>query len=113
MTDQREQDQREKELADRYKNIYEQPIVGLAFFDKDGYMQNANPKSGELLQIDIDKAVKNHIHLNTLFHTGITDMANADGKDDTLTFGDNEVSYHMKAVFNDDQKIIGLFVFCV
>ena len=80
------------------KTYYIQSFINLMLFGSDG---------------DIDKAVKNHVHLNTLFHTGITDMANADGKDDTLTFGDNEVSYHMKAVFNDDQKIIGLFVFCV
>ena len=50
MTDQREQDQREKELADRYKNIYEQPIVGLAFFDKDGYMMNVNQKTREIMK---------------------------------------------------------------
>ena len=42
MTEQIEQDQRDKELPDRYRNIYEQPIVGLAFFDKIGYLMNVN-----------------------------------------------------------------------
>ena len=113
VTKERQLKQVNAERSLRYLSVFYNNETGIIYFDKDGYMQNANPKSGELLQIDIDKAVKNHVHLNTLFHTGITDMANADGKDDTLTFGDNELSYHMKAVFNDDQKIIGLFVFCV
>ena len=32
MTEQITQDQSNTELTDRYRNIYEQPIVGLAFF---------------------------------------------------------------------------------
>ena len=50
MTEQIEQDQRDKELTDRYRNIYEQPIVGLAFFDKNGYLMNVNEKTRELMK---------------------------------------------------------------
>jgi hypothetical protein len=42
ITEQIEQDQQSKELTDRYRYIYEHPIVGLAFFDKDGFLMNVN-----------------------------------------------------------------------
>ena len=50
MTEQVEQDQKNTELADRYRNIYEQPIVGLAFYDKDGRLMNINQKTREILK---------------------------------------------------------------
>ena len=50
MTEQIEQDQKISELTNRYRNIYEQPIVGLAFFDKDGRLLNVNEKTREILK---------------------------------------------------------------
>ena len=50
MTEQMEQDQQASELTDRYRNIYEQPIVGLAFYDKDGHLMNVNQKTREILK---------------------------------------------------------------
>ena len=50
LTEQIENDQRDTELTERYRNIYEQPIVGLAFFDKDGYLLNVNEKTRELMK---------------------------------------------------------------
>ena len=54
VTDQIQQDRKEKELANRYLNIYEQPIVGLAFLNKDGYLLNVNEKIMELLKFKSD-----------------------------------------------------------
>ena len=54
VTDQIQQDRKEKELANRYRNIYEQPIVGLAFLNKDGYLLNVNEKTMELLKFKSD-----------------------------------------------------------
>ena len=50
MTEQILQDQRDTELTERYRNIYEQPIMGLAFFDKDGHLLNVNGKTREILK---------------------------------------------------------------
>ena len=50
LTEQIEQDQSNIELTNRYRNIYEQPIVGLAFFDKDGHLLNVNEKTREILK---------------------------------------------------------------
>lgn len=38
------------ELTDKYKKMFEQSIVGLAFYDKDGYLINANRKMREILK---------------------------------------------------------------
>lgn len=50
MTEQIEQDQKATELTDRYRKIFEQPIVGLAFFDKDGLLLNVNEKTREIMK---------------------------------------------------------------
>lgn len=49
-TEQIEQDMEQKELANRYRNIYEQSIVGLAFYDKDGHLLTVNKKMQEILK---------------------------------------------------------------
>jgi len=54
-TEQIEQDQRNTELTNRYRNIYEQPIMGLAFFDKDGHLLNVNEKTREILKFQSEK----------------------------------------------------------
>ena len=38
------------ELTDKYKKMFEQSIVGLAFYDKDGKLMNANRKMREILK---------------------------------------------------------------
>ena len=55
LTEQIEQDQRDTELTERYKKIYEQPIVGLAFFDKDGRLLNVNEKTREIMHFLSEK----------------------------------------------------------
>ena len=55
LTEQIEQDQSDTELTERYRTIYEQPIVGLAFFDKDGRLLNVNAKTREILHFQSEK----------------------------------------------------------
>ena len=55
LTEQIEQDQKNTELTDRYRNIYEQPIVGLAFFGKDGYLMNVNEKTREIMKFQSER----------------------------------------------------------
>ncbi|MBR1389242.1 MAG: PAS domain-containing protein [Prevotella sp.] len=44
------QEQEEYQLSDKYRMIFEQSIVGLAFYDKDGYLLTANHKMREILK---------------------------------------------------------------
>ena len=44
------QEEEEQQLNDKYRKIFEQSIVGLAFYDKDGQLLNANQKMREILK---------------------------------------------------------------
>lgn len=53
LTDETERFQKEfekDELTDKYKKMFEQSIVGLALYDKDGKLMNANHKMREILK---------------------------------------------------------------
>jgi hypothetical protein len=56
---------------------------------------------------------KEHVHVNDLFHTAFSRLQDADGYRGTMTVDGRNVDFQMKAVFNDQKELIGLFVFCV
>lgn len=97
----------------RYLSMFYNNETGIVSFDKDGNMQDANPRSSELLQFDIDEAAHHHVHLNNLLNTSFTHLAEADGQSGQLTIGSTAVSYNIKVVRNDEGDIIGVFLFCV
>ena len=49
-TDTVAQEQEEQQLNDKYRRIFEQSIVGLAFYDKDGNLLTVNQKMREILK---------------------------------------------------------------
>ena len=49
-TDQILTEKEERELTDRYRKLFEQSIVGQAFYDKDGHLLTANHKLREILK---------------------------------------------------------------
>ena len=58
LTDETEHFQKESEkdeLTDKYKKMFEQSIVGLAFYDKNGFLMNANHKMREILKFQSDR----------------------------------------------------------
>ena len=50
MTEQMELENEEKELTNRYRKIFEQGLIGLAFYDKEGHLLTANQKMREILK---------------------------------------------------------------
>lgn len=53
LTDQTERilkEREEKELSDKYRKTFEQSLVGLAFYDKDGHLLTANERMREILK---------------------------------------------------------------
>ena len=97
----------------RYLSIFYNDASGVIYFNGDGILMNANPKASELFECDIDEMVKQHVHVNKLFFTAFTNMKDADGHRGFLTVGDHAIDFQMKAVYNDQKELIGLFVFCV
>lgn len=46
---------REKEMTSKYRKMFEQSIIGLAFYDKDGKLLTANQKMREILHFQSDE----------------------------------------------------------
>ena len=97
----------------RYLSVFYNDESGNIIFSGEGVLQNANSKASELLECDIDEMVKNHVHVNDLFHTSFTNLEEADGHRGSMTIGSHTVDFQMKAVYNNKKELIGLFVFCV
>ena len=55
MTDQIEMENQENELTNRYRKIFEQGLIGLAFYDKTGHLLTANQKMREILKFQSEK----------------------------------------------------------
>lgn len=49
-----EQQEHEKEVTERYKLIFEQSIIGLSFYDPEGWLMDANKKMREICNFDSD-----------------------------------------------------------
>ena len=96
-----------------YLSVFYNDESGNLLFNGDGVLLNANSKASELLDCDIDKMVKKHVRVNDLFHTTFTRLQDADGYRGTMTVDSRTVDFQMKAVYNDEKELIGLFVFCV
>lgn len=101
------------ETSLRYLSMFYNNESGILLFDKNGCLQNLNPKAAELLQIDADQAAKEHLYLNKVFHTQYTNLADTNGIKGTVTVSNTNVSYSLKPVFDDYNQLLGLFVFCV
>ena len=50
VTEQIEQEKEEKEMTDKYRKMFDQSIIGLAFYDKEGRLLTANQKMREVLK---------------------------------------------------------------
>lgn len=50
-----EQQEREKEVTERYKLIFEQSIIGLSFYTPDGWLLDANKKMREICNFDSEE----------------------------------------------------------
>ena len=101
------------EHALRYLSMFYNNDSGIAFFDKNGSLVNGNVKVSELLQCNMDQAVMKHININKMFGTSFSDMEECDGKEGQQTVNGTTFKYKMKTVRNDDQQLIGIFVFCI
>ena len=54
-TEQILQAKEEQEMADKYRRIFEQSLIGLAFYDKDGRLLTTNQKMREILKFQSEK----------------------------------------------------------
>lgn len=63
-----EQQEREKEVTERYKLIFEQSIIGLSFYNPDGWLLDANKEMREICKFDNEEGDEYFSNAN-LFET--------------------------------------------
>ena len=97
----------------RFWSIFFNDETGIAVFDKEGYIQNANPKACQLFQCDIDKVVEDRVHINQFLHTDFADLEDANGFAGSLTVGNHTIEYQVKTACGDDKKLLSILVFCL
>lgn len=96
----------------RYWSVFYNDDSGIIQFDQDGFIQNANLMACELFQCNIDNLVEKHIHINQFLNTTFTDLNHVNGFRGAQTVNQKIIDYQIKTIYNDQNKLLGLFVFC-
>ena len=104
--------QLEDERTLRYWSIFYSQDAAIIYFDKDGYLHDANPKACEICQRQSDDMIKEHIHIKDFFNIQQDDLSKCDGYHAMETVNQTKVEYSLKTVFNDDNNLLGIFAFC-
>ena len=112
VTEKRTLKQLEEERTLRFWSIFYSDDAAILYFDKDGFIHNANHKAGRLFHCESDELIRKHVHINDFFRTSYISLLDADGHQDTMTAGPNKLEYQMRTVLNDDGDLLGVFVFC-
>lgn len=95
ITDELRQQQRSNERAMRFRAIFNTPLVGVLYFDRDGILTDINDKACQLLHCDHDKTVAAKVRKSEMTETN-----------------DPDIEYHFANVHDDDQNVIGSFAIC-
>ncbi len=102
----------EDERTLRYWSIFYSEDAAIFQFDKHGTIVDASPKACELCHCNSDELVKQHIHINDFFKTSFTDLTKTDDFHAIQIINGEKIEYKMKVCNNDNNKLIGIFVFC-
>lgn len=97
----------------RYWSMFYSDEAGVFVFGTDGCIQNANYKAGLLFNCDIDKLVEQNTDINSLFHTTFNNLCDADGYKGCIKVGESTVRFQMKAAYNNNKVLLGIYVFCL
>jgi ABC-type amino acid transport substrate-binding protein len=104
-----------QELSLRYLSTFYNNESGIMIFDHDGYLQNANQKASELMGWDIDEMVKKRMHIKTIlgYDNDIKLLSETDGLKGTIANGGMTADYQVKTITDENNELIGLYVFCI
>lgn len=107
--------QKNQELSLRYLSMFYNNESGILIFDQHGYLQDANQKASQLLMWDIDQMVEKHVHIDTILgaEKNIKVLGEADGMKGVMNIGAGAIDYQVKAIYNENNELLGLYVFCI
>jgi ABC-type amino acid transport substrate-binding protein len=112
VTEKHRLEQLEDERTLRYWSIFYSQDAAIIYFDKDGYLHDANPKACEICQRQSDDMIKEHIHINDFFNVQLKDLSQCNGYHAIETVNETKMEYSLKTVFDDNNDLLGIFAFC-
>jgi len=107
--------QHNQELSLKYLSMFYNNESGILIFNHDGILQDANQKACELLAWDVDEMVKKNTSIKTIIgpDNKIKILSDIDGMKGIYTGSGRAVDYQVKAIINDNDELLGLYVFCI
>lgn len=112
VTEARRMKRLEEERTLRYWSVFYSQDAAIFQFDQDGYLTDASPKACEICHYDADKIIKQHIHLNDFFQMKFSDLQHTDQYRAIHKINDERIEFKMKTIFDDENKLLGIFAFC-
>ena len=127
VTRDRDKERFEEERTLRYWSIFYTPMLGILLFDKDGYLENINPKACEIFCCEEDEIINEHVALRDIFDLGNRTLEEADGYHasqfinlDTIPLDQRKIKsirrtgrvcneVRLMAVYDDDNQLLNIF----
>ena len=128
------EEQERKRLSDertlRYWAVFNTSMVGIMLFDREGYLQNINPKACEIYDCDHDEIISQHVHLEDVLDTGNLDLQDVDDyfatqivNIDRIPAAERKIpaihhkgklynEFRLMTVRDDAGELIGIFAIC-
>jgi len=79
VTRERERERRDEERTLRYWSIFYTPVVGIMLFDKDGRLENINPRACEIFGCQEDEIIEEGVSVDDFFDLGGCSLEESDG----------------------------------
>ena len=127
VTNDRDKERFEEERTLHYWSIFYTPVLGILLFDKDGYLENINPKACEIFCCEEDEIINEHVALHDIFDIGNRTLEETDGYHasqfinfDTIPLDKRKVKsirrsgricneVRMMTVYDDDNQLLNIF----
>ena len=126
ITLERQQQRKDKERTMRYWAIFNTPLVGIMYFNRDGILTNINQKACDTYACQRDEIIAEQVSFQTIFNLS-TDITEVDGYHFTQIINLDKIpeperyiksihrkgkllhEVHLLNVYDDDQQLIGMF----
>lgn len=130
VTERRHQQQLSDERAMRYLAVFNTPLVGILFFNRDRILVNLNKRACEMFVCDADEIVRANVHLDYILDIDDLSPVDIDGfyatqfvDIDRMPAASRRVpairrtgvlcnEFRLMTVYDDDRQVLGYFAIC-
>ena len=123
VTEEKKQKRLDTERTLRYWAIFNTPIIGVMFFDKDGRLRDINPKACEMLGCEAKELIDKETWLKDIIDIGDLTLEDADGFRTTkITKLDGQADgqhddklvseFHLMTIYGETGELLGAFAVC-